>query len=309
VSAGRRPAPRPPAPSRPARHGPSSRGTVRLIVWNAAEAEDRAAFLAAAGWVVDRSLPPGPALFRELRAHPPDAILIDLGRLPSQGRDVALTIRTAAALRRVPLLFVEGDAEKTAKVRALLPDAAFTTWNGARGALQAAVTAAVRDAASGGEAPPLSSPGVFAGYSGTPLPKKLGIKPGMTVALVKPPPRFAGVVGELPEGAVLKTGTRSRPGLVLWFVRTGRELAGDLGAMAAFAGEVQLWIAWRKKAALTAGSPADAPSERSVRAAGLAAGLVDFKVCAIDASWSGLLFTRRRPARGPGPGTGPGTGR
>jgi DNA-binding response OmpR family regulator len=57
---------------------------------------------------VDKALPPGPVLFRELRRSPPDVILIDLGRLPSQGRDVALSIRGAAATRRVPIVFIEG---------------------------------------------------------------------------------------------------------------------------------------------------------------------------------------------------------
>ncbi len=140
-----------------------------------------------------------------------------------------------------------------------------------------------------------TAPGVFAGYSGTPLPKKLGIKPGTTVALVGAPKGFAATLGSLPEGAVLRHGTASPAALVIWFVRTGAELADGIDGMAEYAGAGQLWIAWRKNAALSAGAPADSPAEPSVRAAGLAIGLVDFKICAIDETWSGLLFTRRKP--------------
>ena len=263
---------------------------LRLIVWNESESAARAAVLAAAGWSVENALPPGPVLFRELRQSPPDVILIDLGRLPSQGRDVAFSIRSAASTRRVPLVFIEGDPEKTARIRSALPDAAFTTWKAVRGALAAALRRAPGD--PGIPAP--AAPGAFAGYSGTPLPKKLGIKPGMTVALLGAPKGFKATLGALPEGARLQHGTTGSPGLVIWFVRTAAELAGDIEGIAAYAAGAQLWIAWRKRTALPPTAPSDSPSEPSVRAAGLAIGLVDFKICAIDETWSGLLFTRRK---------------
>jgi hypothetical protein len=142
-----------------------------------------------------------------------------------------------------------------------------------------------------------------AGYSGTPLPKKLGIKAGMTVALVGAPAGFAETLGALPEGAKLRSGARGRPGLVIWFVNSAAELGWEIRRISGFAAGVPLWIAWRKKASRTAGTskvsraagPGFAgPSENEVRNAGLAAGLVDYKVCAIDAAWSGLLFAPRR---------------
>jgi len=166
-----------------------------------------------------------------------------------------------------------------------------------------------------------------AGYSGTPLPKKLGIKAGMTVALIGAPPGFARTLGELPDGAKLRAGARGKPGLVIWFVGSAPELGWEIRRISAFASEAPLWIAWRKKtspegsrasrspgstgrreaskagsvdkAPRRAGDAAGAkrsagPSENAVREAGLAAGLVDYKVCAIDAAWSGLLFARRR---------------
>jgi hypothetical protein len=139
-----------------------------------------------------------------------------------------------------------------------------------------------------------------AGYSGTPLPKKLGIKPGMTVALIGAPPGFSRVLGELPEGAKLRTGARGRPALVIWFVGSAPELGWEIRRISAFASGAPLWIAWRKKAVRkgtarpAASRSAAGPTESAVREAGLAAGLVDYKVCAIDAEWSGLLFARRR---------------
>lgn len=125
-----------------------------------------------------------------------------------------------------------------------------------------------------------------AGYSGTPLPKKLGIKPGMTVSVIRAPSGFAEILGELPEGAKLRSGARRPGGLVIWFVKSTDELGSEMRRVVGFTAGAPLWIAWRKKRAQ--------PSENAVRDAGLAAGLVDYKVCAIDATWSGLLFAPRR---------------
>jgi hypothetical protein len=137
-----------------------------------------------------------------------------------------------------------------------------------------------------------------AGYSGTPLPKKLGIKPGMTVALIGAPPGFSSSLGELPEGAKLRSGARGKPGLVIWFVGSAPALGWEIRRISSFASGAPLWIAWRKrttqKGTRPAAKNAPGPGESAVREAGLAAGLVDYKVCAIDAEWSGLLFARRR---------------
>jgi hypothetical protein len=125
-----------------------------------------------------------------------------------------------------------------------------------------------------------------AGYSGTPLPKKLGIKPGSTIALVGAPAGFE--VGELPEDASVRLDARGRADLVVWFVRSRRELRPE--RLARLADGRPLWIAWPKRAS---GVETDL-TENVVRDAGLAQGLVDTKVCAIDETWSGLLFWRRR---------------
>ncbi len=256
---------------------------IRLIHWNAAEAAERAQGLRAAGYAVSAEPPTGPRLMQELREGvPPDAIVIDLSRLPSQGRDVALSIRSVKATRATPIVFVEGDPAKTARTRELLPEAVFTTW-----------ADIIRDLADAIAHPPAAAAkalSVFAGYSGRPLPAKLGIKAGFVVALVGAPEGFVETLVELPPGVIFQDQASSKANLVLWFVRSQKELETQAGAMASQIEKNSLWIVWPKKAS---GMATDV-GEREVRAAGLALGLVDFKIAAIDATWSGLLFRRRK---------------
>jgi len=115
----------------------------------------------------------------------------------------------------------------------------------------------------------------------------------MIVALVSAPPGFT--IGPLPEGAKLRRGARGLADLVVWFVGSRPELSWEIRRISEFAGGAPLWIFWRKPAGRgRAHGSVSAPSEQSVREAGLAAGLVDSKVCAIDEEWSGLRFTPRR---------------
>jgi len=133
-----------------------------------------------------------------------------------------------------------------------------------------------------------------AGYSGTPLPQKLGVKSGMTVALVSAPPGFS--LGPLPPDAKLRRGARGRADLVIWFVGSRTALAWEIRRIVEYAAGAPLWIAWRKQTGPGASRRAGItpPTEQTVRDAGLSAGLVDSKVCAIDPEWSGLRFTPRR---------------
>ena len=129
------------------------------------------------------------------------------------------------------------------------------------------------------------------GYSGTPLPQKLGIKHGSRVALIGAPASFRRQLGTLPDGVTFRTRAVGPVELAVWFVTSQRQLASRIAAMAGLA--TGLWIAWPKKASGVASDLSDA----EVRAAGLAHGLVDYKVCAIDDTWSGLKFARRNEKR------------
>ena len=129
-----------------------------------------------------------------------------------------------------------------------------------------------------------------AGYSGTPLPRKLGIKEGATVVLVSAPGAFESTLGELPEGVRLRLGNRGAREITIWFVSSERELGRRFDAIAGAVGEGTLWVAWPKQTSRLAGDM----TEDSVRDVALPKGLVDTKVCAIDDDWSGLRLTRRR---------------
>lgn len=255
---------------------------VRLIHWHAAEAQERAARLEALGCRVDWALPRGPDTIRELAANPPAAVVIDLARLPSQGRDMALQLRLKAGTRRVPLVFVGGDAAKAAAIRALLPDAVYTTWDDIGQALPQAISAP--------PSKPIVPRSAFAPYAGRPLTAKLGIKAGTHLALLDAPPDFTETLGPLPENVTLSRSIGEETDLAIWFVRSRPELAAGIDAVAAQVRRASLWIAWPKKGSAAASDVTQQP----VRETGLAAGLVDFKICSIDDTWSALLFRRRK---------------
>jgi DUF3052 family protein len=132
------------------------------------------------------------------------------------------------------------------------------------------------------------------GYSGTPLPKKLGFKPGFTAAYVSPPDGFDALLGELPDDVVVRTQLRGPLDLVVCFVVERRDLEKRLPKLrAALAPAGMLWIAWPKRAS---GVPTDM-TEDVVREVALPTGLVDTKVAAIDETWSGLRLVVRRELR------------
>lgn len=129
-----------------------------------------------------------------------------------------------------------------------------------------------------------------AGYSGTPLPQKLGIKPGHRVAFVHAPDGFAQTLGALPDGVVTVADDAAALDLAVFFTTRADELPAAFRRLGrrVYPGGT-LWIAWPKKAAKVATDL----TEDVVRAVGLREGMVDVKVCAIDAVWSGLKFVYR----------------
>jgi len=216
-----------------------------------------------------------------LRDNPPSAVVIDLARLPSQGRDLGLLLRKYSTTRHVPLVFVEGQAAQVARIKVHLPDAVFTTWRQIRSALRHAVVHPPAEV--------VVPPSAFAAYAGVPLGKKLGIKVNSTVALVNAPKDFVKTLGELPEGVMLRWQARRRCDLIIWFTTSRADLERRIERMRSVVGKGGLWIAWPKKAS---GIATDL-SQVVVRRIGLASGLMDYKVCSIDATWTGLRFTRR----------------
>ncbi len=253
-----------------------------LIHWNAVEARESARRLRQAGYSVDTRAPRGAAEVRATREVSPDAFVIDLSRLPSQGGAVATMLRQQRATRFVPLVFVAGSQEKVARVRETLPDALFAEWSGIGATLRQAMRHRLT-------APAV--PGTMDAYSGTPLPKKLGIRAGSVIALLGAPSGFERNLGLLPQGVRFVRRLRGRPLMIILFAKSRLDLARRLpAAIQAMPEGGSLWIAWPKQASAKA---ADL-TEGHVRTTGLRAGLVDYKICAIDGVWSGLRFARRR---------------
>jgi hypothetical protein len=135
------------------------------------------------------------------------------------------------------------------------------------------------------------APAKTAGYSGTPLSKKLGVKPDTTLVLLAAPEGFERTLAPLPERVDVRRDSRARGERVVAFVGKLAELEKRFtAAEKSVADGGTMWIAWPKKTS-PAASDVD---ENLVRAAGLARGWVDYKVCAVDFTWSGLAFARRK---------------
>ena len=255
----------------------------RLIHQHPASAAGRVRQLESAGISVDYSDVPDSAGLRRLVGNVPDVYLIDLERLPSHGREIGLWLRRRKSTRRVPLLFVGGAPQKVERARALLPDAAFCTWD--------EVAPAIADALANPPADPIVPASQMAGYSGTPLPKKLGIKEGSVVVLIDAPAEFDQILGPLPPRARLVQGQQPDADLTIWFCRARADLDSQIATVRERLPDGgRLWIAWPKQ---SSGLASDL-RQAGVRAAGLGCGLVDFKICAIDRTWSGLQFAPRR---------------
>ena len=129
----------------------------------------------------------------------------------------------------------------------------------------------------------------MAGYSGTPLVKKLGIKPGFNILFVNAPSGYANEL-ELPEDVTINSRSGKRIDFAQLFVKSEKELKAKFSGYAKRLNTSgMLWVSWPKK---SSGVATDV-SEGTVRAIGLAAGLVDVKICAVDEVWSGLKFVFR----------------
>jgi hypothetical protein len=254
---------------------------VRLIHWNAHEAEEKAKILQAIGYEVVHKLM-NPAGLRELRENPPDAVVIDLGRLPSQGRDFGMLLRKYKSTRYVPLVFIGGDPEKVKGIKKVLPDADYTSWEEIEYSLENAIANPPSD--------PVTPGSIFDVYKGTPLQKKLGLKSNSIVVLLDAPEGFDETLGELQEGVTVRRQTRGRADLILWFTKSKAALEKRIERMSEYIGEGYLWIIWPKKASKMETDL----SQVVVRKIGLDSGLVDFKICSVDKTWSGLCFTRRK---------------
>src|SRR4051794_26752353 len=155
---------------------------VTVIHWNRTEGQRRAAELSRAGFTAE-SFTPERGDLKALRDNPPDVIVIDLTRLPSNGSAVAAALRQWKATRGIPLVFAGGAADKVQRVRAALPDAEYSDWTGVAECCRHPRTpdpAAVRT--------PI--PGTMESYAGTPLTRKLRLHNCTSICLINAPDEF-----------------------------------------------------------------------------------------------------------------------
>jgi Protein of unknown function (DUF3052) len=124
-----------------------------------------------------------------------------------------------------------------------------------------------------------------AGYSGTPLEKKLGMKEGFKVRLVNQPDYYLSLFAELPENIDFLKDKKTKKNLIHYFTKQAKDLYKDIVSLR---NEIEpngmIWISWPKKASKI---PTDI-TEDVIRDLALQNGLVDIKVCAVDEIWSGL---------------------
>jgi hypothetical protein len=257
---------------------------VRLISWNDSARLTHAGILEAAKIPVDASpFSPGKLISR-LRDSL--AVLIDLDRLPSHGHAVAVLMRSSKSACHLPIVFAGGVIEKVERIRREFPDAFYTEWPDAVSSLKKAI--------SKPPAMPVRSMSHMDRYAGSTLTKKLGFKPDTTTALLNAPEGFEEQLGELPDAAELKTKMTPQTKMTLWFVRSRQELEAEMDYLSArLAQGSSLWIIYPKQSSRY---KVDF-NQRDVRALALAAGLVDYKICAVDSDWSGLKFARKKIAK------------
>ncbi len=248
---------------------------VRLVHWNEKEASATTNLLERSGFEVDYDPQFDSKIMRQCRENPPAVFLIDLSRLPSHGREAAIGLRQSPKTRNIPIVFCGGLAEKVQQISNILPDAVFCTSESLVKTLK--------------EAKPVNSPvrpaDMMNRYGSRTTAQKLGIKEGSTIALVDPPRNFRAVLGELPSRAEF---VEEDGAVTICFVHSVSALREGMSRLRHEAAKTKLWFTWRKKSAAVH----DGVTEDLVRTTGIALGLVDYKVCAIDNTWSAMLFAR-----------------
>ncbi|HEX4748666.1 MAG TPA: hypothetical protein VH302_03905 [Bryobacteraceae bacterium] len=257
---------------------------VRLIHWRTSEAAAHILKLRDAGYEVEHEEEFRPGLMKEWREFPPHAFVIDLSRLPSQGREIATALRQSKTTRTIPIVFCAGDPEKVAHIRQLLPDAAYCELRKLAGTLKKALAAPPID--------PVRPIAMMDRYKSRTAAEKLGIREGHHVAIVNPPCDYQRVLGPMPSNVHLEeTGDGAPSAQVhLCFAHDPDQLVSSLSALRHHAKTSKLWILWRKGGKAAAGDV----TERVVRDTALDLGLVDYKICSVNEIWTAMCFALKR---------------
>jgi hypothetical protein len=214
-----------------------------------------------------------------IRKAEPAAMVIDLSVTPSRGRDYAVYLRGSKSMRHLPIVFVDGEPEKVQKIRDLLPDAVYTTLGQVGGAVKRAIAKA--------PVAPVVPPQYMQRWTGRTTAQKMGIAVGSRVAVIDPPPDYARVLGELPDGASLEEDSGEVLPVTIWFVRDPEEYIRALPRKRSIAARSKFWVAWPK------GKRAGI-NQFVIRDAALQLGLVDYKICSVNEVWTAMVFAVKK---------------
>lgn len=269
---------------------------IKLLSWHA-DIAAKAASLKQKGITIDASpLVRTSAVIGELARLNPAVLVLDLDRLPSNSREIALMLRTSKSARHIPILLTgnepseEGLPGKYARLKSELPDIPYAIWPNAPAAVKKLLEQP-RNAPH--IVPPLRV------YT-TSLAQKLGILPGKTqsasaprqVAILNSPEDFVEQLGDLPDTVKFTSKLAASTHLALCFIRTLPDLAATLDLLTLrLPLKASAWIIYPKRSS----SKHRDFNESDVRSSTLAAGFVDYKICSIDKDWSAMKFAHRKP--------------
>lgn len=257
---------------------------IHVIHWKPAEAEPLLQAVRKAGFSVDYcEEPQGTLVTRAIRENVPAAVVIDLSRLPSHGREMAVWLRSRKGTRHVPIVFVGGEPAKVIKLAETLPDAVFT---------QLAQLAPVLKKLPPKIESPATPPTIMQRYAGRTAAQKLGIRQGDQVSVTDPPRDYLTVLGEMPADVELveqqsDESPNAGSAVTVWFLHDPETFLACLSRMPSLAARTKLWLLWRK------GSE-NGITQNFLRETAICAGLVDYKICSVDGHWSGIAFARSR---------------
>jgi hypothetical protein len=258
---------------------------IRLLHRKPEDAEPVLATLRNAGFEVDYDATTQ-GFTVAVRRSPPDAFVIDLSKLPSHGREIGVWLRGQKSTRMIPILFLGGEPGKVETVRQKLPDAAYCEPN----RLLPALKKCLKDRPVN----PVVPQQMMDRYATRTTAQKLGINDGARVAVVDAPRDYAQVIGTLPDGVEFDEENRDGCAVTVWFVEDPETLLAALPKMRKAAAKSRLWVAWPKKAA----RKDSLLSESLVREMGIEHGLVDYKICSLNNTWSGLCFALKKETTG-----------
>jgi hypothetical protein len=259
----------------------SRRPLVRLFHWRPVEARGLIERLRRAGFeVLYKEETQSPSV-RELRDSGVAAIVIDLSRLPSHGRYVGAWVRGSKSIRRLPLVFAGGEPDKVAAIHREMPDAVYTSLAALPESIKKAIAHPLKD--------PVVPRQMMESDPARTTAQKLGIAENSAVGLIDAPRDYARVVGPLPKGAFFAEdpGGQACP-VTLWFVHDAHEFESALSVLRRLVSKTRLWIAWPK-------GRSDGLNGNFIRQAAQGVGLVDYKICRLNETWSSMALTLKRP--------------